>query len=240
MTADSSLVEPAQRRDDASPQLLILGWCLFLLGSWTVAIAMDSPVPSVRWMFYACVVGLMVVWPLVRLSQGSWGPARRLGHAATPARYVLLDWLCLALVFQTVVWPLYVTAEWTVAQAAWLDAVVVTWTLLTAMLVALGCRSTRSGARVAAMAGCVFLLIGEPLVLALIQWAAAPDPVWAWELRVSPLGTIARMLGPNGGDPDRALRMHVAVAAVAGVLGWIGIWILAARARSSRQHQVPE
>lgn len=63
-----------------SPRELVLAWCLWLLGSWVVIWAREladgnvwglAAPNAVRWMVLAGLLGMMLLWPLYRLSQGS-------------------------------------------------------------------------------------------------------------------------------------------------------------------------
>jgi len=214
------------KRRDGSPRTLILVWCLFLLGSWGVSLQVDSPSSAVRWMTYACVIGMMVLWPVFRLSQDGH-PLDRHDPAATrdgriaPKR-ILIDWFCLVLIFQTVIWPLHMTAEWTFGRTTSLIATVVLWTLLTGLLIAVGCRSNVGTHRWIAMILCMALLIGEPMLMAI--W---PGPELSWTMRVSPLGLISTLLNDYDswsfayGGPQ---LICVGIAAVAGwiILAWQG------------------
>jgi hypothetical protein len=141
----------------------------------------------------------------------------------TPA-LILRDWLCLILVFQAVVWPLRITGRWPVTQAVWLDAAVAAWSLLTGLLIALGCRVRSGVARTAAMAACVGLLFGEPAAQAAIS-RGAEHGLWRpvnWPMRVSPVEALWAMTAggdplPWSGGPWGAVVVSVLLA---GVLGW--------------------
>lgn len=220
---------------------LVLFWCLWLLGSWAVTLWVDATAPALRWMTFASAFGLMVVWPLVRLSQH----ARRPRHRPRPARrrhtarfggatppwawrglspwLVFRDWVCLNLVFQAVIWPLRATGQWEVAQAAWLDAAFVGWSLLTALVIAWGVRSRQPSHRAAAMAICMLILLGEPVVQIVASLGAQADlwPNVAWRLRVSPIQTLWELAGEDdpvnwAGLPWSPAIISVIIAAAAG------------------------
>ncbi len=220
----------------------MLAWCLWLLGSWAVTLWLDSTRPAVRWMVFAALMGLMLLWPVFRLSQDypvpqryrtaeKRGPAER-ASAPTPRDWlppalplgrVLLDWLSLILVFQAVIWPLLVTAGWGLKQTLLLDAAVASWSLVTAALVAWGCRGRTAGHRATAMVLCLLLVLGEPAVLAMLDlvW---PGPAGGWTLRVSPIQTIWALTDPTWSWSAAATAgwvERVAAAAAAGGLGWV-------------------
>ena len=188
-------------KDAASPRELVLAWCIWLLGSWGVTLSIDSAVPAVRWMVYSSLIGLMMMWPAYRLSQGCVKKKR--GDDAdddspqgatsliTPS-VILRDWFCLMMVFQAVVWPLRITARWEIQQTLWLDGAIAGWSLLAAALTAMGCRSCRAGHRTIAMLCCLMLLLGEPLVMWLWNVVVHPgvDDGVIWTMRVSPIQAI--------------------------------------------------
>ena len=53
-------------------------------------------------------------------------------------RLAIADWFALIVVFQAVIWPLRLSAGWSVTQTAWLDAAIAAWSLLVAAIVAVG------------------------------------------------------------------------------------------------------
>lgn len=195
---------------------MVLGWCLWLLGTWSVMLPAQGPVWAVRGMIVAAVVGLMTLWPMVRLSQGP-GPQR--AEAAPPpgvehgwvALGVLGEWLSLIAVFQAVVWPLRVTGNWGLEQTLWLDAAVASWSLLAAAILTMGLRTTRSLGRCLAMALCIALLLGEGLWIALLPAA---------EARISPLPIIWSLTVPELHWQRQPAATSIILAAIAAVLAW--------------------
>ena len=207
-------------------------WCLWLLGSWGVILLLDSPVPAARWMVFAAMAGMMLLWPLLRLSQAP-APAEEGRAAALAARQALKDWLSLNLVFQAVAWPLQLTAGWRLSQTAWLSGAMAAWTLLSAALVAWGCRRTGPGARTAAMILCVLLLLGEPLALAGLNVLAGyrgPGLTGAghtggisWPMYVSPIDALwAATDSRFNWDADRWGPRILGVGGAA-LLAWWGL-----------------
>ena len=157
-------------------------------------------------MVFACLIGLMLMWPLLRLTQGRPG--------ALAAGSVLWDWFCLNLMFQAVVWPLQVSAEWSMVQALWLDLAVAGWSLMTGLilLVSSGWRSSlgRSGA----MGLCLLLVLAEPALMAVVTLTSS-DAVWV--MWVSPIDTIAGLTT----HPARIWPAHVMGVVVVAALGWL-------------------
>ena len=237
---DESPPPPPQKRSqrqrkEIMPRGLVLAWCFWLIGSWCVALWIDSTVPAVRWMIFASLLGLMVIWPLIRLSQDITQGAARLSapgndpnetetSALTPL-VILADWFSLILVFQTVVWPLRLTTRWSVEQAAWLDAAVAAWSLLAAAIVAFGCSSRSAARRVVAMILCLLLLLGEPAAIALLDMIAPLPKQTGWTMRVSPLEALWKMTGPPTSWQPGPWRERVFAVAAAAVLAWIIVGI---------------
>ena len=207
----------AAPRTDTGSRGLVLAWCLWLLGSWAVARWLDSSGPVVRWMVLAALSGLMLLWPAFRLSQDypvaqGYGSTAS-GPTAMPPGRVLLDWLSLNIVFQAVVWPLHVTAGWSVSQTLLLDAAVASWSLVTALLIAWGGRHRIGTQRTWAMVLCLLLVAGEPLVMVLMNNAT-------WHMRVSPIETIWVLTGPAGSWSADPWIERVAAVAAAAIWGW--------------------
>ncbi len=192
---------------------LVLLWCLWLLGSWISCLLLDAYIPATRLMLFASMVGMMTFWPAFRLSQ------ERDGHAA--ASQVLWDWLCLNLVFQTVLWMIHGGARWNLFQALWVDAAVAGWSLLTGVVIAIGLQRSRAWARAAAMAVCVAMMLGEPLLIGVLGLMSTGDGPPAWPIVVSPLGAIANMTAPKPQIP----HWHVLIVAAAAIGGWVATWL---------------
>lgn len=226
-------------------RMLVITWCLWLLVSWSITLAMGATVHAVRWVVFSAAFGLMAVWPAVRLSQQL--PIRRtrgnIGRHSGGGGYsggvlgTLLDWVCLISVFQVVVWPLMLVGRWSPQQTLWLDLAVVSWSLLTGVLVGLGRVLPVAGARVGAMVLCVLLLLGEPVLMAFGGGGFADEASGVgaisggWRMRVSPvqalweLTTTIQPYNPSGWVPV------IVSTATAALLGWLILWIMAWRVR---------
>ena len=198
---------------ESSARDLVLLWCLWLLGSWLVSGLGGWQVAAPRWMVFASLTGFMLMWPALRLGQD-------LGWALS-AGVVLWDWFCLNLVFQAVVWPLQVSAEWTLAQALWLDGALAGWSLLTGLvLVGVG-RWTSPAGRVAAMGLCLLLVLGEPLLLAIMSLARLGA---VWPMWISPIDTVWALTE----EPARIWPPHVAGVMAVAAAGWLLVVLLGA------------
>lgn len=213
-------------------RLVIVVWCFWLLGAWAMAWVSDTSVPRVRWMLFAGSFGLMIVWPAFRLSERNRGAGGSRGGpggdddvgAASP---VLLDWLGLILVYQAVIWSLHLMALWPLARGLWLDAAVVSWSLLSALIVAVARRWPGALARTVGMALCIALVFAEPVAI----WAATLAGYDAWSMRVSPIQALWELTQPptlGAISPWDQRTMLVGMTAIA---GWavLGCWTLGER-----------
>ncbi len=217
-----------------SSHWLLLGWCFWLIASWAVTLHRQSvAVASTLMMPFAAVVGLIILWPMLRLSQwdapaASLNPPARAGwRTRRGGGFILFEWLCLNVVFQAVVWPLMLNARWTIAQTFWLDIAVAGWSLLAALIIAWGRLFESAGVRIFAMGLCVLTLLGEPLAMAVINLATQPGDGVLWQMKVSPIELIWRMTRPFGGGATFASTAagqfgpQVAAVTAAAVLGWV-------------------
>lgn len=201
-----------------STRLLVLGWCLWLLGAWLVTLWNDSPVPSTRWMVFSALIGLMAIWPVWRLSQSEgFVPG---GGRWNAIGQTLLDWVCLVAVLQVVIWPLQLTAGWSLSQAVWLDAAIAAWSGLTGLVIAWGRGWPGPGRRTLAAGLCLGLVLVEPALMLLIGGD------WAW--RVSPIETVWALCSPPTRFRLEPWASHVTATAVAAAVGWLGIGLWAA------------
>ncbi len=152
----------------------------------------------------------------------------------------MLDWVCLLLVFQVMVWPLMLVSRWSVQQTLWLDLAVVSWSLLTAVLVGLGRVLPWPGVRVGAMLLCMLLLVGEPVWMAIggmgFDTAGVSELAgrsgWGWQMRISPLQALWELTTTvRPYDPTVWSPTILSTATAAG-LGWLVLWGMALWARN--------
>lgn len=217
-------VEPWQRPssgdgDDPAPLGLVLLWCVWLLGSWVVALWTDAAVqPAVRLMVFAAALGMLLLWPALRLSQSLTQPRPRRRQGGVYAA-ILWDWTCLSLVLQVVIWPLYFSASWGLSQAIWLDVVLLSWGLIVGLLIAIGLTLGSAAARLGAMLGCVLLIFGEPTFIALTGLGGD-------RLHVSPLHVLWDATGPLLKWPEAAWTPIVLAATAAAIIGWLLVPVL--------------
>ena len=214
---------------------LIIAWCLWLLASWSITLAINATAHAVRWVVFSAVFGLMAVWPALRLSQQLpwYPPYSRAGRgvdlptasAGMRIKATLLDWICLAGVFQIVIWPLMLLGGWTDRQTLWLDLAVLSWSLLTGAVIGFGRVLPGGWARMGAMAVCLLLLFGEPVWIVVSGGLVTGQG--AGPMRVSPIQALWELtttIQPY--DPGPWVVTILSTAAAAG-LAWAGLILVA-------------
>ncbi len=198
---------------------LMLGWCLWLLGSWGVTLWLDAAQPSVRWMMFSAMTGLMAVWPTVRLSQA------QVGFGRPAAGVALSDWVGLAVILQAVIWPLRLIAQAPWWQAIWLDVAILSWSLATGAIIAAGRAFPGALARSGALVLALLLVFGEPLLMLLTRG------VITGPMRVSPIEILYRLTGPIDYLDLPGIRRQILAVAVSAVAAWVVILVWAAAHR---------
>ncbi|MCA9284625.1 MAG: hypothetical protein KDA22_05400 [Phycisphaerales bacterium] len=209
------------------PRGLIFLASLWLIAAWITAIGLRPPVqpsaatytPAVRLMLFLVALGLLVVWPLMRLS----GPPTKWA-----VRRTLLDLVVLLALMQVVVWPLRLVTPWSAGRTFLIDATLVSWTMLVGAIVATAL--PRAGAsRVVATMLCAALgfmgsltaWIGPPL----FPWTAA-DLADGTVDRLGALTSLHRLTGGGPGPVDDAEWPALIVLAAAVVAAWIVVGVL--------------
>ena len=192
------------------PRGLILLASVWLVASWVLAIGLRTPIhatsaaytPGVRLMLICLVTGLMVGWPLLRLSQPPM---------PFPVRQVLLDLIVLLALVQVVLWPLRLVTTWSVSRTASIDATLTAWAMLAGACVASAAGSPRSGPRNLAMLSCVGMCVIGPVLALLV--VGAPN--------LEPLGRKLAGIGPP--LEVHALSLGGKAPITAGQWSWIGL-----------------
>jgi hypothetical protein len=208
------------------PRGLIFLASMWLIGSWIITIGVQTPIqpvsatytPGVRLMLMSIAVGLMIGWPLLRLSQRP---------TANPLAQTVLDLVVLLCLLQVVLWPMRLVTPWTVGRVAAIDAVLCAWLLLAAAVVATATGSERGGVRNLAMLACLGMcLLGPALTAVGAMTGLALDLV-----SLSPLMAV-RALGQAGGLPPSAVQWQwIALLGTAAVLTWATLLALALAGR---------
>lgn len=210
------------------PRGLIFLASLWLIASWLIAIGWRAPVepvsasytPGVRLMLLCMTVGLIIGWPLLRLSQRA---------AAHPIRQTLLDLAVLLALTQVVLWPLRLVTSWSAGRTAALDATLAGWLVLAGAIVASAIGTHRAGPRSLAMLACIGLCVLGPAG----AWLGVVSGVEAMSLiDLSPLLAVLT-LGQGGGAPPTAEQWRwILLLGIAGLAAWAALLIWSAAAGS--------
>lgn len=236
----SSLEDQALRRQTIHRQtglsrLLLVGWCLWLLGVWMVSLWLyGGRQESVRWMIHCLFMGTALLWPVARLTmfyipgrQDRVGQ-RRYQSGGLAGSMLLLDALSLTLVTQIVIWPLWMTVGWPLLHALLIALMLAGWTLLVAAILMAVCRSSREWSRSLGVGILALLILGEPLLQGFLAWimgAGAGQSGVNWPWVISPLGLLNTLAAADAstGVLIHALT-HAFGIALAGLGGWC--WLL--------------
>lgn len=226
------------RRSDPTPRVLVILFCLWMLFSWGIALLSVDKIRPTQWMVLSSVICVMAFWPVLRLSQ--WREdafAMDNGSADTrrTPRRIFMDWFCLNVLFQTVVWPLHMNAHWRMDQTMWLSLTMAGWSLITGAIIAMGCRTDRISQRMLAVAACLLLLVGEPLLTAFLG---------SWEHEsihyfTSPLALIWQLTGIAAQWTQWPWLIQTPMAILAGIVAWIIVAITGRWMGSSREPGLP-
>ncbi len=230
---------------------VILAWCLWLLITWVILGFGASPA-AIRWMVFLSLGGLVMLWPVFRLSQDGFarrtveserpvpldspeakdvpalgaqaGPAEPPARSALTPGLILRDWLGMNIIFQAVVWPQIITSRWHSDQAMFVSIAVAAWSLLVAAIVAWGCQRRQSAARTLAMAAILLILWGEPLLM--LAARAVPSlsaAAFTWTMHISPIEAIYALTAPASTFEPEPWRPTLIAVLVAGSVAWIGV-----------------
>jgi hypothetical protein len=204
------------------PRGLIFLASIWLIASWVLAIGIRAPVqassasytPGVRLMLLCVATGLIIGWPMLRLSQST---------PPYPACQTLLDLVVLLGLSQVVIWPLRLVTNWSPARTAAIDATLIAWTCLSGAIVAAAISTDRRGPRILAMLACVCLGLLGPAA----AWVGVITGVNALELiSLSPFMAVRTLTEGGSIQPTSAQWMWIALLGVAAVASW-GVLALA-------------
>tara|TARA_R110002072_G_scaffold42064_12_gene118153 strand:+ start:105570 stop:106406 length:837 start_codon:yes stop_codon:yes gene_type:complete len=157
------------------PRVLTLLWMMYLMAavvlmfsSMATAYSISPSItrPAARTMLVMVVLGLCVLWPMIRFSQRP-DYLRTHGHT----HFAFRDGFVLFVPMQAVIWPqaLAVLADWPILVIAGISVLCLGWTLIIAGVVALGTssieRNNGSGSmRVLWMLILILVVFGAPIV----------------------------------------------------------------------------
>jgi len=213
----------AHRRGE--PRVFALFWTMFLMSAALLTVLVDRMprgldaahvrTPS-RVLMVLVATGLVLLWPMVRLSQAS--PRR-------PALAALIDVFVILLPMQAVLWPTTFIAGWGWTVTAWVSATLACWTLLLGGVIGVATRTPWTEPRTLWMIVCAAIALGGPAFWTLSQLAGAPEVRGA--LLASPLSAVYVLTSPAGNTaPAPPPGMWLAAAIVLGAS--VPLWVWAA------------
>jgi hypothetical protein len=179
------------------------------MSNWLVGTSIDHYIHATRWLLFACMFGLMIMWPAMRLSQ-------EIDPRLAPSQ-ILWDWFSLNLAFQVVIWPMKVSAQWNTAQTLWLDAAMAVWSLLVGVVLAWAMRRGTGRDRIAGMVICVLICFGEPAIAALLSMTQNAGNTWHWPILLSPIETLILLTA----NPPMVAPIHILGIAMLAMAGWL-------------------
>lgn len=166
-------------------------------------ITLDAYQPLSRGLIVTLAIGVMIFWPLMRLSQAA-------PEESAPIA-VLKDLAIVLIPLQAVVWPQMVLARWTPDIVLATSLAMIAWAFLIGGILALGTRSNRTW-RSAWMAVIVAMVVGGATI-SILAGQVSPD-----------------LLRPRHADAAPALVLASGAGLVADISAdrsWSGSWALA-------------
>lgn len=215
------------------PRGLIFVASVWLIASWVIAIGIRAPVqpssasytPAVVLMLQCVTAGLMIGWPLLRLSQT---------RPVWPMRQTLLDLAVLLGLVQVVIWPLRLVTTWTPLRTAAIDATLAGWTALAGAMIAAAITTDRRGPRVLAMIACLAMCLLGPM----LAWIGVMTGVDALQMvDLSPFMAVNTLGGGGGSHPSEVQWRWITLLGVAATAVWAALALsrfVAARLMSSK------
>lgn len=230
------------------PRGLALAWSVYLmlvtLGSLGSALSLgrfepDVYRPAARILMALVMVGVVLLWPMLRLTQAS--------AFRSPGSSVVRDLVVVLLPAMTLVWPQVILADWPVEVVGALSALLVAWSLIagSVLVVWCGARTESTVSRVTAM----LVLVGLVLVWPLLLWrmgvlhlepaTLGVTPGWMW----TPVSAVCEVLRDRGwsGRPARIAPEHWVwiVRLLIVSVGVFGVSVWSGRRGGPRLHDSP-
>ncbi len=165
-------------------------------------------------MLVCIIIGLMIGWPMLRLSQR---------HQPYPILHTLLDLSVLISLLQVILWPLRLITPWTALRTAAIDATICAWIILAGAIVAAATGSTKSGPRNLAMLACLALCLLGPGLAALGIKTGFNDIEL---IELSPLMAVRTLTEGGSSQPTPTQWQWITLLGVAALLVWVALGLL--------------
>jgi hypothetical protein len=217
----------AHRRGE--PRLFALIWTMFLLATAMGSLAsvgviatVESYRPAARILLVVVAVGIVVLWPMVRLCQAL--PMR--GHVR---QWVGEDLVVMLVPVQAVIWPQWWLAGWPIEVVAAVALFLAAWTLLIGAVLGVAYVTLERGDGAGLRTGWMVCLVVVVLAGPVIGLALREPSAWFW--MSSPLTGVRELTHPRlwtGQSVAIGWRHWTAIGAT-GVAA-IGLWLALGRA----------
>ena len=216
------------------PRGLILAAAAWLIFSWILSVGLTPPVeassasytPGVRLMLVYITIGLMIGWPLLRLSQAPkyW-----------PLTQTILDMVVLLSLIQVVIWPLRLITPWTLDRTAALDATMAAWTLLVGAIIASAIGTNKFGVRNLAIIGCIAIsLLGPAIGLFVSTRGNSAFSI----VQLGPIISVHKLASEGGNSRVASLQwMMIMIPTMAAILAWAALGIITNIRANKSMHQ---
>jgi hypothetical protein len=189
--------------------------------------------PTARILLIVVVVGMCVLWPMVRLSQAS---------ARQPVAAALADLLVVLAPAQVVIWPLSLMAAWPIDVVAAVAMLMLSWSLVACAVVAVGGlirvqspRDPRLLLRSLLMTLSIALIAVVPVAMELARSTGRHVP--AWGTACSPLSGIWSITGRGlSGAPAPVTTQQWGAIGITGCAGLAAVVLCAI---ASARHRNP-
>ena len=175
------------------PRIFAFCWTFYLLlatlgAFWSIGAPGTTDAGALRLasrsLLAAMSVGLVILWPMLRLSQSRLGS----GSVREAALGVGRDLLVLLIPAQAIIWPQIVMAGWPVNVVGALSAGLVAWTLLVGGLLVIARASRKPGPGVWMVFFVLIAAVGPLAALGPIR-NSTPQPDFGWWWMTSPITT---------------------------------------------------
>jgi hypothetical protein len=204
-------------RPDPPPRGLLMLAAVWILLSLLAAFGTKPPIlplassyaPAIRTAILSIAAGLVVGWPLLRLSL----PTRR-----WPRRGVLLDLAVILGAIQVSVWPMRLAAGWSIERTIAIDACLVGWAFVAAVFCLWGARASAARPRTIAMATLLAMLIAPVLATVLVSGDVASALEKPLVVAMEPFLALHRLADPAPRPLDEGERLASMLPLVVGAI----------------------